>query len=88
MKLKKLLTLGFIQEFQQVLTTDFENELFIASLRNYASHSNPLRFHNFAFSMRELVLHVIERKAPVKKVRVVKMTTNIKFIQTISCFSS
>ena len=64
MKLKKLLTLGFIQEFQQVLTTDFENELFIASLRNYASHGNPLRFHNFAFSMRELVLTIIERKAP------------------------
>jgi len=44
--------------------------LFVSSLRNYASHGNSLRFHNFAFSMRELVLHVIERKAPVKKVRI------------------
>jgi hypothetical protein len=71
MKLKKLLSLDFMQEFQSLLETEFEHKLFIASLRNYASHGNPLRFHNFAFSMRELVLHVIERKAPVKKVRVV-----------------
>jgi len=71
MKLKKLLSLDFMKEFQSLLETEFEHKLFIASLRNYASHGNPLRFHNFAFSMRELVLHVIERKAPVKKVRVV-----------------
>lgn len=64
MKLKKLLVLDFMQEFQSLLVTDFEHKLFIASLRNYASHGNPLRFHNFAFSMRELVLHVINRKAP------------------------
>ena len=69
MKLKKLLSLDFMQEFQSLLDTDFEHKLFVSSLRNYASHGNPLRFHNFAFSMRELVLHVIERKAPVKKVR-------------------
>tara|TARA_R110001599_G_scaffold53495_2_gene149309 strand:+ start:1884 stop:2717 length:834 start_codon:yes stop_codon:yes gene_type:complete len=70
MKLKKLLTLDFIQEFQSLLETEFEHKLFVSSLRNYASHGNPLRFHNFAFSMRELVLHVIERKAPVAKVKV------------------
>lgn len=69
MKLKKLLSLDFMQDFQSLLETEFEHKLFVASLRNYASHGNPLRFHNFAFSMRELVLHVIERKAPVKKVR-------------------
>ena len=69
MKLKKLLSLDFMQGFQSLLETDFENRLFVASLRNYASHGNPLRFHNFAFSMRELVLHVIQRKAPLKKVK-------------------
>lgn len=69
MKLKKLLSLDFIQDFQSLLVTDFEKQLFVASLRNYASHGNPLRFHNFAFSMRELVLHVIQRKAPPKKVK-------------------
>ncbi|PRY64035.1 hypothetical protein B0H98_107180 [Vreelandella songnenensis] len=69
MKLKKLLSLDFMQGFQSLLESDFENRLFVASLRNYASHGNPLRFHNFAFSMRELVLHVIQRKAPPKKVK-------------------
>lgn len=69
MKLKKLLSLDFMQDFQRLLETDFENRLFIASLRNYAAHGNPLRFHNFAFSMRELVLHVIQRRAPPKKVK-------------------
>lgn len=69
MKLKKLLSLDFMQGFQSLLETDFENRLFVASLRNYASHGNPLRFHNFAFSMRELVLHVIQRKAPPKQVK-------------------
>ncbi|PCJ12256.1 MAG: hypothetical protein COB04_18015 [Gammaproteobacteria bacterium] len=69
MRLKKLLTLDFIQEFQRLLSTDFEHELLVASLRNYASHGNPLRFHNFAFSMRELVLQIIERQAPPKLVK-------------------
>lgn len=69
MKLKKLLSLDFMQGFQSLLETDFENRLFVASLRNYASHGNPLRFHNFAFSMRELVLHVIQRKAPPKQIK-------------------
>lgn len=69
MKLKKLLTLDFIREFESLLETNFEKKLFVASLRNYAAHGNPLRFHNFAFSMRELVLHVIQRKAPPKKVK-------------------
>ncbi|MBL4761312.1 MAG: hypothetical protein JKY93_01265 [Gammaproteobacteria bacterium] len=69
MRLKKLLTLDFIQEFQLLLSTDFEHELLVVSLRNYASHGNPLHFHNFAFSMRELVLQIIERQAPPKLVK-------------------
>ncbi len=70
MKLKKLLEYDYIVEFQKLLVTDFENELFVASLRNYCSHGNPLRFHNFAFSMRELVLQVIDRKAPDDEVKI------------------
>lgn len=69
MKLKKLLGHDFIMEFELLLETDFERELFRAALRNYCSHGNPLRFHNFAFSMRELVLHIIDRKAPDSKVK-------------------
>ncbi|EJG0913826.1 hypothetical protein C4G68_RS22935 [Vibrio parahaemolyticus] len=68
MKLKSLLQHDFIQAFESLLVTPFEKKLFIASLRNYCSHGNPLRFHNFAFSMRELVLHIIARRAPVEKV--------------------
>ncbi|MDR8524586.1 pPIWI-associating nuclease domain-containing protein [Shewanella fidelis] len=64
MKLKHLLQYDYIQDFEELLVTDFERDLFVASLRNYCSHGNPLRFHNFAFSMRELVLQIINRKAP------------------------
>ncbi|MCS0343908.1 MULTISPECIES: hypothetical protein [Vibrio harveyi group] len=64
MKLKHLLQYDYIRNFEELLVTDFERDLFVASLRNYCSHGNPLRFHNFAFSMRELVLQIINRKAP------------------------
>lgn len=69
MKLKKLLTYDFIKSFETLLESNFEKELFEASLRNYCSHGNPLRFHNFAFSMRELVLQIIDRRAPDSKVK-------------------
>ncbi|MCL6272185.1 hypothetical protein M3P05_19885 [Sansalvadorimonas sp. 2012CJ34-2] len=69
MKLKKLLNFDFIEDFQSLLETGFEKELFLSSLRNYCSHGNPLRFHNFAFSMRELVLHLIDKKAKNEDVK-------------------
>jgi hypothetical protein len=68
MKLKKLLTYDFIKSFDTLLESRFEKELYKSSLRNYCSHGNPLRFHNFAFSMRELVLQIIDRRAPDAKV--------------------
>lgn len=68
MKLKKLQEIDFIQRFGRQLETDFEKNLYNSCLRNYASHGNPLRFHNFAFVFRELMTHIINRKAPVKKV--------------------
>lgn len=67
MKLKKLQSLDFVNDFMSYLETDFEKELFTACLRNYASHGNPLRFHNFAFSIRELIKHIIEKKSPNDK---------------------
>lgn len=67
MKLKKLQSLDFVNDFMSHLETDFETELFTACLRNYASHGNPLRFHNFAFSIRELIKHIIEKKSPNDK---------------------
>ena len=69
MKLKILLQYDFIKDFEKLLVTSFEKKLFVASLRNYCSHGNPLRFHNFAFSMRELVLQMIDRRAPDSKVK-------------------
>ncbi|WP_186372916.1 hypothetical protein [Yersinia alsatica] len=69
MKLKKLCSLDFIQKFESHLETDFERELFRASLRNYASHGNPLRFHNFAFSLRGLIDHIVKRKSPDDNVK-------------------
>lgn len=68
MKLDELLSLDFIKEFQSLLESDFEHQLFIVSLNNYAASENSLRFHNFAYSMRELVLYIINKKAPSDKV--------------------
>ncbi|EFF1838568.1 hypothetical protein MTR54_20025 [Escherichia coli] len=67
MKLKKLQSLDFVNDFMSHLEADFEKELFTACLRNYASHGNPLRFHNFAFSIRELIKNIIEKKSPNDK---------------------
>ncbi|WP_459175863.1 pPIWI-associating nuclease domain-containing protein [Ewingella americana] len=69
MKLKKLQSLDFIIRFERHLDSSFEKELYISSLRNYSSHGNPLRFHNFAFVMRELITYIINKKAPVDKVK-------------------
>lgn len=68
MKLKKLQAIDFIQRFASQLETEFEKILYNSCLRNYASHGNPLRFHNFAFVFRELMSHIIKRKAPLQKV--------------------
>lgn len=67
MKLKKLQSLDFVNDFMSHLEADFEKELFTACLRNYASHGNSLRFHNFAFSIRELIKNIIEKKSPNDK---------------------
>ncbi len=64
MKLKKMMEMDFIRDFRTHLETPFEHQLFEASLRNYCSHGNPLRFNNFAFAMRELVTNILNRKAP------------------------
>jgi len=46
------------------LPSEFESDLFQAALGNLDEVSNPLRFNNFAYSMRELVRHVLSRLAP------------------------
>lgn len=61
--------MDFIKEFHEHLDTDFEEQLFIACLRNYCSHGNPLRFSNFAYAIRELINHVLSRMAPDERVK-------------------
>lgn len=84
MKLKKMLEMDFIREFQEHLETDFENELLHASLRNYCSHGNPLRFNNFAFVIRELINHVLKRLAPDERVMASPWFTKNKNNATIT----
>lgn len=68
MKLKRIKEHSFIKDFSIHLETEFEKRLFESALRNYCSMSNPIRFNNFAFAMRELLKHVLARKAPEDKV--------------------
>ena len=46
------------------LVDGFEKELFHAALYNLDDVNNRLRFNNFAYAMRELVRHVLDRLAP------------------------
>ncbi|MFQ2217779.1 hypothetical protein [Aeromonas enteropelogenes] len=68
MKLKKIKEHSFIQDFSIYLETEFEKRLFESALRNYCSIGNPIRFNNFTFAMRELLKHVLARKAPEDKI--------------------
>lgn len=47
----------------------FEHRLFDAALHSLADQAHPLRFNNFAYSIRELVRHVLARLAPDDLVR-------------------
>lgn len=51
-------------KIRQKLITPFELKLFEAALKNLDDNSNPLRFNNFAYAMRELTRHVLARLAP------------------------
>jgi hypothetical protein len=46
------------------LLPGFELELYKAAHQNLADQNNPLRLSNFAYAMRELVRHLLERLAP------------------------
>lgn len=46
------------------LVDGFEKELYQAALCNLDDVNNRLRFNNFAYAMRELVRHVLNRLAP------------------------
>jgi len=46
------------------LITQFERDLFDACLHNLQEKNNKLRFNNFAYSMRELTRHFLDRLSP------------------------
>lgn len=51
------------------LEDGFEKDLYRAAHYNLADQTNPLRLNNFAYIMRELVRHLLERLAPDDSVR-------------------
>lgn len=50
------------------LTDGFEKELFAAALENLENKEGRLRFNNFAYAIRELVDHILKRRAPDNEV--------------------
>lgn len=57
-----------IERIKNLLYSDFELELFEASLRNLRDNQNKLRFNNFAYSIRELSRHIQHNLAPDEEV--------------------
>jgi len=52
------------EKIYQLLNSDFERKLFEAALTNLKDRENPLRYNNFAYSIRELSRHILHRLAP------------------------
>ncbi len=50
------------------LNDGFEKKLFNSSIYNLEDKNNKLRLNNFAYSMRELTRHILERFSPDKEI--------------------
>lgn len=46
------------------LATDFEHQMLDAAINNIEDTVSPIRFNNFAYVVRELIRHILERLAP------------------------
>jgi len=46
------------------LQAGFEQELYASAFQNLANLNNKLRFNNFAYAIRELIRHILNRLAP------------------------
>lgn len=57
------------EQIERCLATEFEQKLFKAALDFLDQDDNPLKFNAFAFSLRELFRHVMERLAPDEMVK-------------------
>ncbi|MFT3981185.1 MAG: hypothetical protein QM687_11990 [Ferruginibacter sp.] len=51
-------------DIKRILTSQFETDLFEASLASLNEKANKLRYNNFAYSIRELSRHFLHRLAP------------------------
>lgn len=58
-----------IQKIKSILSDHFEQELFDASLICLNESQNKLRFNNFAYSIRELLRHFLQRLSPDSNVQ-------------------
>jgi hypothetical protein len=57
------------EQIEPYLVTDFEKKLFSASVAYLDNEDDPLRINSFAYSLRELIRNVFERRAPEDKVK-------------------
>ena len=57
------------EKIKQLLSNQFEQDLFEASLASLNDRTNKLRFNNFAYSIRELSRHFLYNLAPEERVK-------------------
>ncbi|MFC0318740.1 MULTISPECIES: pPIWI-associating nuclease domain-containing protein [Olivibacter] len=57
------------EKIKELLTTDFERELFSASIDTLNDTTNKLRLNNFAYSIRELSRHFLHNLSPDDNVK-------------------
>lgn len=58
-----------VKDIKRLLTSQFETDLFEASLASLDETGNKLRYNNFAYSIRELSRHFLHRLAPEQNVK-------------------
>lgn len=58
-----------VNDIKRLLTSQFETDLFDASLASLNETGNKLRYNNFAYSIRELSRHFLHRLAPEQNVK-------------------
>lgn len=57
------------EKILEYLRTDFEKQLFAASIAYLTNENDPLRLNSFAYSLRELIRNIFAARAPDEKVK-------------------
>ena len=60
------------EKIKQLLSNQFEQDLFEASLASLNDRTNKLRFNNFAYSIRELSRHFLSLSTDKTKKQAIK----------------